>query len=198
MVEHSRIAPVRVLIVPGLNNSGPGHWQSRWEALHAGFERVQQTRWDQPDLPVWSRKLAQALRHKAQPTLLVTHSFGCLTSVYLAAQGAGYVVGALLVAPADPDKFGVAEQVNDVRLPFPSILVGSTNDPWLSGDKAAALAKRWGSEFVNAGALGHINAESDLGYWMFGLSLLQQLVQQIGLPLAIGRARPEIHAVRAA
>lgn len=193
MANHKHIQ-ARVLIVPGLNNSGPGHWQSRWETLYSGFERVQQARWDRPNLSVWSRKLTRTLRHKQQPTLIVAHSFGCLTTVHQAAQEEGNVVGALLVAPADPEKFGVADQVGISKLPFPSIVVGSTNDPWMTADKAEKWSRIWGSEFVNAGALGHINADSGLGYWMFGLALLQQLVQKASQPLTIGRVRAELHS----
>jgi predicted alpha/beta hydrolase family esterase len=169
------------LIVPGLNNSGPQHWQSLWETLYSGCERVQQQRWDRPDLAVWSKQLDSSLRQKKQPTLIVAHSFGCLTTVFNASRVDQHVLGALLVAPANPDKFGVTDQVAPVRLPFPSILVGSSNDPWMKLDDARHWAMVWGSQFVNAGALGHINAESGLGYWRYGLSLLQQLAQQVRL-----------------
>ncbi|MGE0025075.1 MAG: RBBP9/YdeN family alpha/beta hydrolase, partial [Hyphomicrobium sp.] len=85
------------------------------------------------------------------------------------------VQGALLVAPADPDKFGVAGALPEGPLGFPATLVASANDPWLSVDKAFALALRWGADFVDLGAAGHINAESGFGPWPFGLSLLRQL-----------------------
>lgn len=172
----------RVLIVPGLNSSGPEHWQTRWERLYPGFERVEQERWDQPVLEVWSERLDRALRCSNRPTLIVAHSFGCLTTVHCAAAMQSNVVGALLVAPADPAKFGVTEQVTGIRLPFPSIVVGSTNDPWMESRHAARWAKTWGSEFINAGALGHINAESELGDWQFGQRLLQRLALTAGVP----------------
>jgi predicted alpha/beta hydrolase family esterase len=166
----------RVLVVPGLYNSGPEHWQTRWERLHSGFERVEQADWDVPDLDVWSERLSAVLRRSAKPTVIVAHSFGCLTSVHRAGQGSSNIAGALLVAPADPQKFGVAERLHQVRLPMPSIVIGSTNDPWMTGSRAAHWADRWGSDFFNAGPLGHINAESGLGDWRFGLFCLQQLV----------------------
>ena len=169
----------RVLIVPGLYNSGPEHWQTRWQRLHPNFERVEQDNWDVPDLDVWSERLASVLRKSSQPTVIVAHSFGCLTTVHRVGADADNIAGALLVAPADPQKFGVVERVRDVRLPMPSILIGSTNDPWMSGGWAVYWADRWGSEFFNAGPLGHINAESGLGDWRFGLFCLQQLVLAI-------------------
>jgi hypothetical protein len=57
-------------------------------------------------------------------------------------------------------------------------MVASTNDPWMTVEKAETWAERWGSDFVNAGALGHINAESGLGDWRFGQRLLQVLAQR--------------------
>jgi predicted alpha/beta hydrolase family esterase len=82
------------------------------------------------------------------------------------------------VAPADPDKFGVAELLPALALPCPSILVSSTNDPWMSGASAAAWAGRWGSELVDGGRLGHINADSGLGDWPFGADLLHRLADR--------------------
>lgn len=176
----------RVLIVPGLNSSGPQHWQTRWERLYPAFERVEQERWDQPVLEVWSARLDRALRCSSRPTLIVAHSFGCLTTIHRAATVPRNLIGALLVAPADPAKFGVAEQVSGIKLPCPSIVVGSTNDPWMESRHAARWAKTWGSEFVNAGALGHINAESELGDWQFG----QDLLRRLALLAGVGATRP--------
>ncbi|RJG05522.1 alpha/beta hydrolase [Noviherbaspirillum cavernae] len=168
----------RVLIVPGLHGSGPDHWQTRWQELHPAFERVHQERWDVPDLLVWSARLDQVLRRSARPTLIIAHSFGCLTTVHRASHGATNLHGVLLVAPADPVKFGVDRMLQDAALPCPAIVVGSTNDPWMESDRAVVWAERWGGVFVNGGALGHINAESELGDWPYGQSLLQRLVQQ--------------------
>ena len=165
----------RVLIVPGLHGSGPQHWQTRWQRIYPSFERVEQVQWDVPDLDVWSEQLDQMLRRSFQPTLIVAHSFGCLATVHRASLGASHLVGALLVAPADPDKFGVAERVHDIVLRCPSIMIGSTNDPWMDSQRATHWANLWQCEFINAGALGHINAESNLGHWQCGLSQLQRL-----------------------
>lgn len=177
----------RVLVVPGMHNSGPGHWQTRWQRLHPNFERVEQANWDVPDLDAWSERLGAALRRSARPSIIVAHSFGCLTTVHRAGTEADNIAGVLLVAPADPQKFGVVEKVQGVRLQMPSFLVGSTNDPWMSGERAAYWARCWNSDFFNAGPLGHINAESGLGDWRFGLFCLQQLVLSV---------RERDHAVR--
>ena len=176
------LSDFRILIAPGLHGSGPDHWQTRWQERYPLFERVEQPRWDIPDLPAWSDCVGQMLRQSSRPTLIVAHSFGCLASVCRADTDASNLAGALLVAPADPDKFGVAEILSQITLRCPSIVVGSTNDPWMNEHRAAHWARRWGSRFVNAGALGHINAESRLEDWPFGLSLLHDLISKIRLP----------------
>jgi predicted alpha/beta hydrolase family esterase len=119
------------------------------------------------------------LRRSKRPTLLVAHSFGCLASVHRAALGAPHLAGALLVAPADPRKFGVDNLLPTVPLPVPSIVIGSEDDPWMPAARARQWASRWGSQFVNAGALGHINADSGLGDWPFGLVQLGRLARQV-------------------
>lgn len=166
----------RVLIVPGLHGSGEEHWQSRWERLHPAFERVEQDDWSVPDLPHWTWRLEQHLARSDRPTLIVAHSFGCLTTVHATRHDRFNVAGALLVAPADPDKFGVAETLRDARLSYPAVVVGSTNDPWMQAARASWWADVWNSGFINAGALGHINAESGLGDWPQGWQQFEQLV----------------------
>jgi len=169
----------RVLVAPGLHNSGPDHWQSRWQRLYPRFERVEQKRWSDPVLLRWADRLDEVLDQDRRPTLIVAHSFGCLTTALsLSRSTSPHVAGVLLVGPADPDKFQVSSLLPHGGLPCPSIMVASTNDPWMTVEKAETWAERWGSDFVNAGALGHINAESGLGDWRFGQRLLQVLAQR--------------------
>jgi predicted alpha/beta hydrolase family esterase len=172
------LAGYRVLVVPGLNNSGPGHWQSRWQAAFPAFERVEQDDWDDPQLGLWAARLDRVRARERRPTLLVAHSFGCLTAVLSTARDARDIAGLLLVAPADPDKFGVAGALPQRPVPCPSIVITSSNDPWISVGAAALWAGRWGSRFIEAGPLGHINAESGLGDWAFGLDQLRALLSQ--------------------
>ncbi|GAB3435960.1 alpha/beta hydrolase [Massilia solisilvae] len=177
----SQLQDFRVLVAPGLGGSGAGHWQTRWQTLHPWFERIGQRDWDCPDLLAWSAQVGDALRRSARPAIVVAHSFGCLATVHRIAAGVPQLAGALLVAPADPAKFGVQHELAVGPLPVPSVVVGSENDPWLSAGGARDWSARWGSEFVNAGALGHINAESRLGDWPFGLALLEMLAARAAL-----------------
>lgn len=92
-------------------------------------------------------------------------------------------LGALLVAPPEVDHDPLDPRIATFgptpaeRLPFPSILVGSHDDPFMSLASTGALARRWGCRFADAGPAGHINARSGLGDWAFGQALLRQLVE---------------------
>lgn len=175
----ARIDDFRILIVPGLHDSGPGHWQSRWQEFYPAFERVEQRQWDVPDLESWSEQIGHALRRSARPAVIIAHSFGCLATVHRSLAHAPNLYGALLVAPADPLKLGVNEASLQGSLPFPSAVVASEDDPWMRLERSFSWGARWGSDFINAGALGHINADSGLGVWLSGLAQLQRLVQRL-------------------
>ena len=188
--EGSGPAPL-ILTVPGLGNSGPEHWQSIWERRLGDCRRVELGMWDRPHRNTWVNKLNLAIRRADRPVVLVAHSLGCLAVAWWAQleQPAGDytaiahpVIGALLVAPPEVDYFpldhrlcGFAPTPSAV-LPFPSILVASHDDPYIGFRTARRLARTWGSRFADAGQVGHINADSDLGDWPFGQFLLRQLL----------------------
>jgi len=167
------------LIIPGLHSSGPDHWQTWFEQQLPGTVRVIQSDWAKPDLPEWSRRVRRDIARNPGRHLLVGHSFGVLAAVNAAQEFADRIAGALLVAPADPDKFGVASYLPQRPLPFPAVIVASSNDPWMSLWKTAEWADRWGADFVNLGEAGHINAESGFGAWPEGLGLLDRLQRRV-------------------
>lgn len=173
------IADFRVLVVPGWHGSGEGHWQSRWERQYPFMERVEQEDWERPDLPIWSAQLRKVLKQSSRPTLVVAHSFGCLATVHCAQEGEPALAGALLVAPADPARFGATELLRNATLNCPAITIGSLDDPWMDAKRALQWASAWNSRFVSAGCAGHINAESSLGDWPFGLGLLRELLAAV-------------------
>jgi uncharacterized protein len=164
-----------LLIVPGLGNSGPEHWQTWLQDLHPHAVRVSQDNWNVPDIQRWSSRTREVLDVTSGRVWLVAHSFGCLASVHALADRASRVSGALLVAPADPNRVGVEAALPTRRLPFPSFLVASTTDPWLKLETAKLWASRWGSRLSDLGAAGHINVDSGFGPWPVGLALLHQL-----------------------
>lgn len=191
-----------VLTVPGLNNSGPNHWQTVWEQQRSDCRRVALGMWDRPHRNTWVNQLNLAIRQADRPVVLAAHSLGCLAVAWwaqLEQPGSGHnVLGALLVAPPEVDFFPLDERIGPFAptpaqpLPFPSILVASQNDPYMGYRVARRLARIWGSNFADAGKVGHINAESGLGEWPFGQFLLQQLLRRFvhGEP-ARPRALPE-------
>ena len=170
----------RVLTIPGLRNSGVGNWQTLWERAHPEYRRVTQRDWNNPDIAEWSATIAGKLHADATPAILVAHSFGCIAAVHAATPVHGRIAAALLVAPANPARFGIEQELTETALPFPSVLVASTSDPWLTFDAATRLAARWGSHLVNLGDAGHINAESGHGAWPEGGRLLYELQRRIG------------------
>lgn len=175
-----------ILTVPGLGGSGPSHWQTLWEESRPDTTRVELGMWNTPHRNAWITKLDQKIRQTQAPVILAAHSLGCLAVAWwaqLSAQPFGNpVAGALLVAPADVDNVGQSHTLNGFRpipnqqLPFPSIVVSSTDDPWVSIERAEQIAQNWGSVFVNAGAQGHLNAASGLGWWHDGQQLLDNLL----------------------
>jgi hypothetical protein len=175
---------MRILIVPGLNGSGPGHWQTLWEEKY-GCARVRQSDWENPDLTEWVDTLNAVVTASSERTVLVAHSLGCLTVAHWAQtyrEKTSWIQGALLVTPPDvelsPDmperlrRFATREP-----LPFPSVLVGSESDLYMTQKTARRLAVDWKSRFVNAGAVGHINLDSGHGPWLEGEALLQELIK---------------------
>lgn len=172
----------RVLVLPGWQDSGPDHWQSRWQRLH-GWQRVIQDDWIWPRRGDWMMRLEETLLESEQPAVLVAHSLGChLVAAWAAhTKNTARVRGALLVAPPDADHPDIPPQlanwqpaVRD-RLPFSALVLYSSNDPFCRADKAEKLAQDWGAASRNLGPLGHVNAESGLGDWPEGLAEVQRL-----------------------
>lgn len=172
----------RILLLPGWQNSGPDHWQSRWETAH-NYERVEQSDWQRPLRGDWISRLEDVLLQRPQPTILVAHSLGCLLVAAWASHSRNthLVQAALLVAPGDVEREALRPVLTSWSpiplqpLPFKTVLVGSRNDPYCSFERAAQFATAWGSELVDAGAQGHLNSESQLGDWPAGQALLAQL-----------------------
>lgn len=165
------------LIVPGLGDSPEGHWQSHWEQRLPDARRVQQVHWHVPDLQRWSDQVVRTLEAHGD-AWVIAHSFGCLATVHALARIGSLVKGVLLVAPADPDKFGVADQLPAHPLPVRGALVASHSDPWLSFEKARLWALRWELPVLDAGDAGHINIASGHGAWEQGWRWLRQLRRQ--------------------
>ena len=178
--------PQNVLILPGWQNSGPEHWQSRWEFAH-GYQRVEQHDWQRPLRGDWMARLEDVLlanHHKyTEPAVLVAHSLGCMAVAAWAAHSKNthLVKAALLVAPPDTAREDICQvlpgwAVRLQSLPFQSVLLASSNDPFCSLQRARGMAAAWGAAFEDVGELGHINAGSGLKDWPHAHAALSRLM----------------------
>ncbi|MDP9081347.1 MAG: alpha/beta hydrolase [Bacteroidota bacterium] len=170
-----------ILIIPGLGNSGPLHWQSIWQNRF-DFTRVEQEEWDTPMCSDWIEKINNEVsKHDPANVILVGHSLACTTIAYWALKYNVNIKGALLVGPSDteadtypPGTTGF-KPVPLFNLPFKTIVVASTNDFYVTFDRASQFADGWGSELINIGDAGHINVSSGFGQWDAGLEILRRL-----------------------
>ncbi len=169
---------MRVLILPGYGGSGPGHWQSLWQQQNLAWQRFSPSDWDAPDLTDWLAALDRAVAAEPEPPLLVAHSLACLLVGHWGATRQTRVRGAFLVAPPDPKapvfpaEAGSFLPLPQAKLPFPALVVASTDDPYGSAGFAQDLAETYRAWFVSLGPLGHINTDSGHGDWPHGRELL--------------------------
>lgn len=173
--------PTSALILPGLGNSGPLHWQTLWEQSNPGFVRVEQRSWDHPICADWVDTIETAVRRAGPEVVLVAHSLACLAVAHWASKEHLPIKAALLVAVPNSTRtsfpkeaIGFAETPTP-RFAFRSIVVASDDDPFGSMENAERLAAAWGSRVVRIGPCGHINASSGLGDWPAGFELLKEL-----------------------
>jgi predicted alpha/beta hydrolase family esterase len=178
---------VSVLTVPGLYNSGPDHWQSRWEVEFEGVRRVSQKNWHTPEVAEWIAALDAEIERTGDDIVLAAHSLACCMTVKWAAQAIRRIRGALLVAPTDtegpafPSGTHGFTPMPTTKLPFPSIVVMGSADRFISVERGTFLAKMWGSELVVLPGAGHLGSDNDLGTWPYGIQLLSKLTGSSGL-----------------
>jgi predicted alpha/beta hydrolase family esterase len=177
------VSPTPILILPGYADSGPDHWQSHWERADPACRRVVQEDWLLPRLDDWLAALDRHVRECASPPVLAAHSLACALVAHWAASASAPVKGALLVAPADvdsalhtPDEVRSFSPIPLARLPFPSIVVASGDDPFVTPARAAAFARAWGSRLITLPRAAHVNADAGYGPWPEGRELLADLL----------------------
>lgn len=177
-----------VLIVPGLRDHVAQHWQT---LLAAELPRVASVPpMGRDDLHVGKR--VAAIEHAAQriegPLVVVAHSGGTIMLAHWARMTRRPVLGALLAAPPDfetpmPEGYPALQALHDggwlpvprARLPFPSIVAASRDDPLAAYERVAALAQDWGSQLVDLGEVGHLNPASGYGPWPLAHTFIAQL-----------------------
>lgn len=175
------------LILPGLGDSGEGHWQHHWLQKFPNAVKLVQEDWEKPMLKTWLKRLNQVVESLDSPIVFVAHS---LSASLVAHWSANYVdrkvIGAMLVAPADvdspehtPDSVRSFSPIPLQRLSFPSVVVASENDTFVSLERASFFAQHWGSHFINLGKKGHINSDSRLKEWKEGQEILENFIQHV-------------------
>lgn len=184
------------LIIPGLAGSPEGHWQAVWCEDREGSRFVEQKNWDRPDRDLWRAELERALAASGS-AYLVAHSLGCVLVAQMAESPfRERIRGALLVAPCDLDRTEALHPglirfggMPKAALPFPTVLIGSRNDPYMTEERARSFAARWGSRFVDMGAVGHINRASGFGRFERGYRIFDDLVARSSAP---GPSAPDL------
>jgi len=180
-----------VLIVPGIRDHVPEHWQTHLEQRLANAVAVPRMRRDAAEklsCAAWVAALERSLAALEGPVVLVAHSAGVAIVAHWARDHRRPIKGALLATPPDfvspmPAGYPSLDTLRDngwapmprERLAFPSIVAASTNDPLGRFDRVADLAKTWGSRLVDVGAVGHLNPASGFGEWPQGESLVAGL-----------------------
>ncbi len=208
---HDRLARTPIcLTLPGLDGSGPDHWQTLWERERPGMDRVDLGTWASPSRNQWISRLERALAQARGPVVLVAHSLSCHLVAWwaqLAGEAASRpVAGAMLVAPPDLERTGLDPRIACFAptpravLPFPTVVVAARDDPWCSTARAREMAGNWLAAFYDVGSGGHLNAGSGLGSWREGQGVLDGLLDHVcargdrRMDDQIVRERPELIA----
>lgn len=178
-----------ILIVPGLRDHVEEHWQTILERKLPKACSVAPLEHDKLSCAARVEALQDAIAKIDGPLVLVAHSGGVMIAVHWAQKYDWPIQGALLAAPADlesplPAGYPTLDALRDNgwlpiprrRLPFPSIVAASTNDPLADLDRVKQYAADWGSELVDIGAVGHLNPAAGFGEWPQAEELLGRLV----------------------
>jgi len=175
-----------VLTLSGLWNSGPQHWQTHWERKHPAWQRVAHRDYNAPERDEWVDELDAAIATSEGTPVLVAHSLACvLVAQWAKSDSPLRIAGAFLVAPSDIEAASYPVPVNGFapmpleKLPFPSIVVASSDDPYVSIERARQFASAWGSKFVEIGPAGHINGDSGYGAWAEGEKMLADFCAEV-------------------
>jgi hypothetical protein len=175
-----------VLTLAGLWNSGPQHWQTLWEHQHPEWVRVTHRDWNNPDCHEWVAELDAAIAACEGPPLLVAHSLGTMLVAQWARSGSSLkIAGAFMVCPSDVEATSYPVDANGFapipmeKLPFPTVVVASNDDPFVTIERARAIAGAWGSRLVEIGAAGHVNGDAGFGEWPEGKKLLEEFCAEV-------------------
>ena len=177
-----------ILIVPGLRDHVAEHWQTLLAARLPLVRTVPPLEHDKLSCAARVEAVARTLASIDGPVVIVAHSAGTMMVAHWAQQATRPIQGALLATPADlehpmPAGYPTVEQLDAngwlpiprKKLPFPSIVAASSNDPLSQLERARGFAEAWGSRLVELGSVGHLNPASGYGEWPRALELIREL-----------------------
>lgn len=180
-----RASECDILVLPGMGGGTPDHWYARWAAKLSTARRVEQRDFDRPVLREWTERIADAAGAAERPVVLVGHSMGALAGLFVAPDLPNVIAG-MFVAPSSARVLRTMDTVDPAfaaasmrRLQFPALLVASRDDPYSTYEESAERASAFGATLVDAGASGHINADSGHGPWPEGLMRFAQFLGQV-------------------
>lgn len=182
-----KVKDTEIVFVPGYKNSGPDHWQSRWQQKLSTGRRVVQAEWSKPVREDWVAEVVGAINEAERPVMIVAHSLGIPCVVHAVPHFAKPVLGAFFVAP--PDVANPAVRPRHLMtfgpyprepLPFPAIVIASRNDPYCSFEVAEDIAAAWGALFIDAGKAGHLNEAAGYGPWPEGSITFAKFLSRLG------------------
>jgi len=177
-----------VLIVPGLRDHVERHWQTLLARRLPRVRSVPPMGREDLDCETRVRAIERSAQAIPGPLIIVAHSGGCIMVAHWARQTTRTVRGALLATPPDfeeamPDGYPTIEALRTggwlpvprKRLPFPSLVAISRNDPLGRFERVAALGRDWGGACVDLGEVGHLNPASGFGDWPQAEAFIAQL-----------------------
>jgi predicted alpha/beta hydrolase family esterase len=191
-----------ILIVPGLRDAVPEHWQTlleqRLRSAGRGVRSVPPMGREDLDCRTRVAAIERAAQDIDGPLVLVAHSGGCVMVAHWAQQTKRDVHGALLATPPDferpmPEGYPTVDAllhsgwlpVPRQPLPFRSIVAASRNDPLGSFERVSELARGWRSELVDLGEVGHLNPASGYGEWPRAQQFIDELCAERRQPAAV-------------
>ena len=185
---NSTAASPTVLIVPGLRDHVAQHWQTLLAERLPRVHTVPPMGRDDLDCTAKVDAIERAAQAIDGPLVIVAHSGGVVMLMHWAHRTKRAVQGALLATPPDfeqpmPEGYPSIDAlraggwlpVPRARLPFPSIVAASRNDPLARFDRVEKMAKDWGSKLVDLGEVGHLNPASGYGAWPRAEEFIAQL-----------------------
>lgn len=185
-----------LLLVPGLRDEAPGHWQTILAGQWPGAVSLPALGRSNIDLAARLVQIEDAVQAIQGPVVMVAHSGGVIATAHWAQRTRAVIRGALLATPPlfagplGPEFPDLAEfqrhgwaPIPRAPLSFRCIVAASRNDPLGSYEGVSKLAHDWGARLFDLGESGHLNPASGFGPWHAALDLVRELALPAPSPM---------------